>query len=358
MIRQRNLIAMIGTRFDTMGGISSVINVYKSAGLFDRWPITYIPTHCDGSKLDKIGIFFKAFWRFTGLLLTGRICLLHIHVSSRTSFWRKMLFILPAFILKIPTILHLHSGGFAHFYENECGSIAKFLVRLIFNKVSRIVVLSPTWAKWTSSMFSNPNILPIFNPVLMPTQPIFWNTRKHGTMLSLGRLGKNKGTYDLLEAIQDLSVQYPSLHAQLGGDGEVDKVMARAEELGVSNRVELLGWVRGQDKEHCLASAMVYVLPSYNEGLPMSVLEAMAAGLPVLTTPVGGIPEAVTDGVEGFLVEPGDVSAIADRLNRLLSEPGLAERMGAAARRKIETTFSAETILPQLEQLYTELGAA
>jgi glycosyltransferase involved in cell wall biosynthesis len=103
---------------------------------------------------------------------------------------------------------------------------------------------------------------------------------------------------------------------------------------------------------------MLYALPSYNEGLPMSVLEAMAAGLPVLATPVGGIPEAVSDGVEGFLVAPGDVAALAARLAQLLQDDGLAQRMGAAARRKVETTFSSQAVLPHVEKMYQELGFA
>ena len=130
----------------------------------------------------------------------------------------------------------------------------------------------------------------------------------------------------------------------------------RAEELGIADHVELLGWVRGEDKERLLATAVLYVLPSYNEGLPVSVLEAMAAGLPILTTPVGGIPEAVTDGVEGFLVEPGDVRTLADRLERLLADADLARRMGVAARHKVEAAFSANAVVPQLEAMYAAMG--
>jgi len=89
--------------------------------------------------------------------------------------------------------------------------------------------------------------------------------------------------------------------------------------------------------------------------LPMSILEAMAHGLPVVATSVGGIPEAVSDGVEGFLVPPGDVAALEDRLQRLLSNKALRRQMGEAARRKVERLFSAEVVVPQLEALYSEL---
>jgi glycosyltransferase involved in cell wall biosynthesis len=148
----------------------------------------------------------------------------------------------------------------------------------------------------------------------------------------------------------------PYLRVLLGGDGELELVRARALELGIADHVELLGWVRGEDKERLLAAAVLYVLPSYNEGLPVSVLEAMAAGLPIVSTPVGGIPEAVTDGVEGYLVEPGNVQALADRMDRLLGDQDLAMRMGESARRKVELVFSANAVVPQVEAMYLDLG--
>ena len=132
----------------------------------------------------------------------------------------------------------------------------------------------------------------------------------------------------------------------------------RASELGLADQVNLLGWVGPDDKPTYLARATVYALPSYAEGLPMSVLEAMAAGVPVVTTPVGGIPEAVTDGVEGFLVEPGDIETLRARLTQLLEDSELAVRMGEAGRRKVKSSFSSAVIMPKLENMYIELGCA
>ncbi len=349
-------IVMLGTGFNTMGGISSVVNVYRRAGLFDRFPIVYLPTHCDGGAVAKLKIMMFTLLRYWGLLLGGRVGLLHVHVSSRASFWRKCFFLLPTFALGIPSILHLHGSEFAIFYERECGPWRQRMVRYVFDKASRVVVLSAAWKAWMQGMCSNPRVEAIYNPVMVPEVVAAGEGRTAGTVLFLGRLGKRKGSYDLLDAAARVAAAHPELRLLLGGDGELDQIRERSIELGIGDRVELLGWVRGGDKDRHLASAMIYTLPSYNEGLPMSVLEAMAAGLPILSTPIGGIPEAVTDGVEGFLVEAGDVAALADRLDRLLSEPGLAPRMGAAARLKVERGFSAQAVLPQVERLYAELG--
>jgi glycosyltransferase involved in cell wall biosynthesis len=304
----------------------------------------------------KFGEFLRAFAKFMWLLLGGHIQLLHVHVSSRASFWRKSFFLFPAFLSGLPTVLHLHGSEFAIFFEKECGDLRKRIVQYVFNRVSRVVVLSSAWKIWVQGICTNPNVKAIYNPAMLTAGSTPWVQRKQGTVLFLGRLGTRKGTYDLLDAVAQLVVKHPQLKLLLGGDGELDQVRIRANELGISGNIELLGWLRGDEKDQYLQSAMIYALPSYNEGLPMSILEAMAAGLPIVSTPIGGIPEAVADGLEGFLVEPGDVAALANRLDRLLSEPGLAEGMGAAARRKVETSFSAEVILPQVEAVYRELG--
>jgi glycosyltransferase involved in cell wall biosynthesis len=349
-------IVMIGTRFDTMGGISSVVNVYREAGLFGRFPIHYIATHCDGGNVAKLKIALLAYCRFLAMLLSNQVGLLHIHVSSRASFWRKAFFYFAARLFRVPIIMHLHSGGFHIFYEQHCGPLRKKLVRSIFDHATRVIVLSQTWKTWLQTISSNRHIVAIYNPVLLPPLPASRPATQAAQLLVLGRLGKLKGSYDLLAAVAKIAPRFPALKLNLGGDGELAQVAARASELGITAQVNLLGWVRGSDKDQHLQAASIYLLPSYNEGMPMSVLEAMAAGLPVITTPVGGIPEAVSDGVEGFLVQPGDVDALADRLTQLLLDPSLMQQMGVHARHKIESTFSAEAILPHIEALYAELG--
>lgn len=353
---KKNNIVMIGTDLDTKGGIASVVKVYQAAGLFDRFGIDYLATHCDGGALAKLRIMASAYGRFLTRLARGRIGLVHIHVASRASFWRKSGFFLLAALCRVPAILHLHGAEFAQFYGEECGPIRRRLVRHIFDRATRVVVLSDAWRDWARGMSRNPRIDAIYNPVMLPATVGAWAGREAGAVLSLGRIGKRKGSYDLLAAVARIAPRVAGVRVLLGGDGELDGARARAAELGVGDRLALLGWVGGDDKEDYLARATVYTLPSYNEGLPMSVLEAMAAGLPIVSTPVGGIPEAVSDGVEGYLVAPGDVAALAARLEQLLTDAPLARRMGEAARRKVETTFSSAAVLPRVEQLYLELG--
>lgn len=348
-------IVMLGTSLNTQGGISSVLLVYKAAGLLERHAIELIATHADGSPSRKIAVFLEGLRKYFKLLLLGRIAAVHVHMSSRASFWRKSLFLFPAFLSRTPTILHLHGSEFAVFYEHECGRIAKGFVRFVFNHVSRVVVLSDVWRHWVSGMCNNSHVLAIYNPVELPSTRALFEARDEQTLLFLGRLGERKGSYDLLRAVARISADFPDLRLLMGGDGEIDKVRKEAQRLGIADRVGLLGWVKGPDKTALLNRASVYILPSYNEGLPMGVLEAMAAGLPVISTTIGGIPEAVTDGVEGYLVKPGDIDALAAALRRVLSDSNLRRQMGEAAWLKIESVFSVDRIVPQIEALYREL---
>jgi glycosyltransferase involved in cell wall biosynthesis len=340
----------------TKGGISAVINVYRAQGVFEHWPIRYISTHRDGTRLIKFAQMLTAFRQDIAALALSRISLVHVHASHGSSFWRKLILMLPALLMGKPIIFHLHGSEFQLFAEQRCGPLARSIVRFALRKSARVIALSPQWKTWLENFAPGCRVQVIRNLVVMPPVPSSRPREVH-TLLFLGRLGERKGIYALLEAIALLHPRFPNLRLLAGGDGELERVAARAKALGIAKAVEILGWVTGERKNKLLAEATIYVLPSHNEGLPMSVLEAMSWSLPVVTTPVGGIPEAVTHGVEGFLVQPGDVVNLAEAINKLLIDPGLRERMGIAARARVERQFAAEVIIPQLEALYRELGA-
>ena len=350
-------VVMLGTDFETMGGVSAVVNVYREHGLFDRWPVLYLPTHCDGGSLKKLGLAGKSLLRYMGLLLSGRVQMVHVHSASDASFWRKSVFMYLSQLAGKPVIFHLHGAEFDKFFSERCNDFSRKIVVHILENSACITVLSSQWQRWLSEVIINPNIVRVFNPVTQTTiRTESQIRRKPLSLLFLGRLGQRKGIFDLLEAVARLSPDFPQLELLCGGDGDADAVNRRAEELGIQDRVRLLGWVRGQEKQALLASAGVFVLPSYHEGLPMSILEAMAAGLPVVSTRVGGIPDAITSGKEGFLIEPGDVDALEDSLRRLLGNPELARSMGEAGLNKVAAEFDADKVIPQIEALYRKLG--
>jgi glycosyltransferase involved in cell wall biosynthesis len=129
-----------------------------------------------------------------------------------------------------------------------------------------------------------------------------------------------------------------------------------ARERGIEDRLHYVGWVHGAEKERVLQDTTIYVLPSYHEGLPVGVLEAMAAGVPVVATRVGGIPDTVQHGCEGELVTPGDVDALTEALDRLLRDTSYRENLGRAGQRRVSAQFDAEVVLERLGTIYRSLG--
>jgi glycosyltransferase involved in cell wall biosynthesis len=348
---------MIGTSPQAQGGVAAVVRALIAGGLSDLYVIDYLETHCDGGALAKVQIAAYAFFRFVYRLVTGKVAILHVHVASRASFLRKCLLILPAYAFRKPVVLHLHGAEFHLFYENECPPPVKRLVRYVFENAAGVVVLSAGWKKWIEGSFPRAKVRVIYNPA-PAVGSIEIIGRDEVALLFLGKLGDRKGTGDLVQAVAKLAPSFGNVRLLLGGDGDLAGTRKLAERLGIGQYVETLGWVASDRKRELLDQCAVFVLPSYNEGLPMGVLEAMAHGLPVVSTPVGGIPEAITDGVEGFLVQPGDIDALADRLGRLLKDPALRQAMSEAAKRKVESTFALDRIIPQWVELYAEQGIA
>ncbi|MBE2260096.1 MAG: glycosyltransferase family 4 protein [Rhodobacteraceae bacterium] len=343
-------VLMIGTAIGDRGGIGSVVAILRDSGLFDRNHVEYIATHREGTAAQKIALAVSAWCKCFARLIMGRIYCFHVHLASRASFWRKLFFVLPAYLFRIPVILHLHGAEFHLFYERECGAIRKWCIRTVFQQASAVVALSDSWVKWLRDTFIRVNAVVIYNPVTVPPESKV--VRDVGTVLFLGRLGERKGTFVLLKAVSLLSSAGIAVRLWLGGDGDIDAIRKCAADLGIAERVELLGWVSGDRKSRLLNTAGIYCLPSFNEGLPISLLEAMASGMSVVTTPVGGIPEAVSDGAEGYLVAPGDAEALAEKLRDLIRNPELAEHMGSLGRRKVIEQFAAEVIVPKVEALY------
>lgn len=349
-LHQRQRIVMLGTAFDTKGGVSSVVNVYRAAGLFEQWPIEYIATHRDGSKFSKLSQAIQAMARLLTLLVTRRVSLMHVHTASGPSFWRKSIYFALARLCGVPWILHLHGGHMIQFYENA-GSTGRWLIRTVFHQSAGIIALSEHWKHWVEGCFCTSKVQVIANPVSI-SDPTEFHLRESGSLLFLGQFGHNKGIYLLLTAIEKLAGEFPNLKLWAGGDGELEQVRVAAERLGIADRISILGWVNGEAKANLLAKASIYVLPSYAEAMPMSVLEAMAAGLPIVSTPVGGIPSAVRDGIEGRLVPPGDVEQLTDALRELLLNPELGRRMGQAARQTAVEKFSAARVIKELGAIY------
>jgi glycosyltransferase involved in cell wall biosynthesis len=347
-------IVMLGTAPDTRGGITAVLDAYRAAGLFERWPVEYVATHCEGGAGAKLLAAARGLHRFLGIVLAQRDVLVHVHCASRASFWRKCVFMAIAFAARCPVMLHLHGGGFARFYEEECGPLGRCAVRFFVARAACVLALTERWRAWLAPL--NANVVCLPNPVRLEAAPAPRGRRN--LILFLGRIEDAKGIAELLKAFAALRASVPDAELVCAGAGGIEAAARQADMLGIDDAVRFPGWLGADEKRAWLRRAGVFVLPSHAEGLPMSLLEAMAAGLPVVASAVGGIPDVVQHGVNGLLVAPGDEVDLLRALRRMLRDPRRAATLGAAARETVRARHAPEQVLARLGEIYAGLGAA
>ena len=335
------------------GGMRSVVECYKDDGFLAEQNVKLIAAYEDGNFFVRQAVCGLALLRLLVILMFCRIELVHCHAAMYGSFWRKSLFAILARMFKVPVILHLHGSEMQKFHAAQKPIIQRLIVRQL-TRATRVVVLSESWRSYIHEIAPEARTIVVPNYISLP-DPVKRAPHEKTTFAFLGVLGRRKGIYDLLAAMAKARERVPELSLLVGGNGEVENARKVAADLGVSDCVTFLGWVISAKRVEILQSADVYALPSYNEGLPMSLLEAMSYGLPVLTTPVGGIPELVTDGVEGLVVEPGNVDAIAEAIVKFANDRVWRVNAGKAGRKRVAENYAREIILPRLRSLYEEV---
>jgi glycosyltransferase involved in cell wall biosynthesis len=346
-------LVMLGAAPETRGSIASVVETYRAHGLFKRWPIHYIATHSDGGFAHEAKLLFKGLRSFAGLLARHRRVVVHAHCAPRTGLWREWLFVALAVAARCPVIVQLHGGGFERFYDAS-STPARVAIRFLLGRAACVIAPSESQRAWVRSVARAAHVVCVPNPV--PVQAIAPQSGRSNLVLFLGRLEASKGVFDLLDSVAGLRGAVPDLQVVYAGEGDRAGLARYAERLGIADAVKFTGRVGPSGKRALFESAAAFVLPSYAEGLPLGMLEAMAAGVPVIVSPVGGVPEAVVDGVSGFLVAPGDTAALSRLLRKLLLERELGARVGAAARESVRLRFSPERAIPRLEEIYADAG--
>ena len=347
-------LLMLGAAPETRGSIAAVVEAYRAHGLFRRWPIEYIATHGDGTRLQRLSLAFKGLRRFGELLARERRVGVHLHTAGRGNFWRDLPYMLATIAAGRPLLLQLHGAGFERFYD-RCDTAARALIRYVLEHAAAVVVATDSRRSWVRSICRNANAISVPNPV-EPIQAAR-APEQCNMVLFLGKLQQSKGIFDLLQAIAGLRATFPDVRLVCAGDGERIAVARHAESLGIADAVKFTGWVGPSGKRALLENAAVFALPSYDEALPMSLLEAMSAGVPAIASPVGGVQEVVVDGVTGFLVAPGDTNTLERVLGKVLADRALAERIGTAGRQSVRLRYSPERAVPRIEALYARAGA-
>lgn len=359
MAQRKMNVLMVGPTAEVKGGITSVVKVILSREMEDI-NLTHVGTYTETHFLNKYPFFLKKFGQIRKMVRKEKPDLVHIHFSSHGSFFRKSTLGAYFYSKNIPYIAHCHSSSLREFYAKLPGIFQKRMQRFLMNSEA-VVVLSNSWESYFVETLGIPRekIIVLPNPVILP-EAVPARNYSTGTLnlLFLGLIGHRKGSFVLIEALQKAvqKLGKRSIHIRMAGNGEVEKAIEMAKELGVSDLIHITNWLRGDELQQAFRDAHAFVLPSFNEGLPMAILEALGWGLPVISTPVGGIPEVIIDGHNGLLVAPGDADALCDALCRMALAGESNEVLSRNARRSAEP-YRVETYLQKLRELYFDMAA-
>ena len=343
-------VLMIGVcyKHKAQGGMQSVIQIYNK-----YWEnLRYIPLWRNSNYPTKILYVIYAFTEvFFLLLFDKRIKITHIHTAAYSSFYRSAIFVILAKLFHKKVILHIHAGDFQAFYKK---SPYKSLIIKILNECNKLIVLSNSWKNWFSDIGINETKITIINNII--DYPVINKSTKENkklTFLFLGQIEKLKGIYDLLTVIKEnKKLLENKILLRIGGSGETKQLEQFIANNDLQKIITFHGWVSGDKKIQELNNADIYILPSYYEGLPISILESLSYGLPVISTPVGGISEIVIPGKNGILVTPGNLEEIKNSLLFFINNPEKIEIYGKESK-KIASNFFPDVVISELKEFYS-----
>ena len=351
---------MLGPQLPSVGGIATVIENLRDSVLSQRCRLKLLntgkSTPANRSLLVGMVAQIRLFEKLSRAILSHKTQIVHIHTCSGFIFWRDCVHMLLARLLRCQVVWHIHGGCFREFVS-DFGPLRKFLLKHLFQLAYCVIVLSPYWKRKLEPFAPTARWCIVPNGV-----STFKTFNKSGggkaKFLFLGNMEKRKGGLDLVFATAiALGRGFNGIVSLAGAEtaiGQREEIERRIRESNCGSNFRLLDSISGQRKNRELVAADCLVLPSYVEGLPMAILEGMAYGLPIISTNVGAIPEVISDGVEGFLIEPGDVEALADRMVLLGSDVNLRQQMGRAARRRVQEHYSLEAMVERLMNIYRE----
>jgi len=321
----------------------------------ESYELGFVVTHRGSGKLRRLVVFLGALARLTLWSLAGRGRIVHIHGTVRGSMYRKAVCVLLAKALRRRVVFHIHSspGDIAFF----CGGLNRpslALLRLAFRRADVVLAVSAGSAAALEEAFGVDDVVVL--PNIVPAAPddrlLEPRSEADVTVVYLGGFANRiKGGETLLEALERPEVA--TLRTVLAGPGELPPGAAAL--VGGRTGVEWRGWLEADERDALLRTADVFVLPAISEGLPMALLEAMAYGLAIVATEVGGVPDVVEDGVHALLFPPRDPEALADALGRVCQDAALRAGLGAAARERSEA-FGPVVVAKQLDSIYRSLA--
>lgn len=342
-------ILMVGPSLSIKGGMSTVISNILNSKLKYKYNLLFLSS-------IECGNIFKKFISECLSLINYRkkiewADIVHIHMASRRSTFRKMKYINIAYSNNKKIILHIHGGGFKDFYS-KCSKRQKASIIEMFKKCDRIVVLTEDWKNYFNKLANPSKITIIYNGVKKNNEK---RQEFNHNFCFIGRLVKEKGVYELVEAFSIVRQKYPDIKLLIAGDGpELNNIKSLIAELSLNNSIKLLGWLQKNDLENIYRECTFFVLPSYFEAFPMSVIEAMSYGCVVIASNVGGISTIIDGERNGVLIKPKNSSVLSNVMISILDNIKKQKIISRVSAEDAINKFSIEESIDKIDKLYQE----
>jgi glycosyltransferase involved in cell wall biosynthesis len=345
----------VSTSMETRGGAATYVRTMQRTPLWDLWNIRHVATHRNGSVASRVAAFISGTGSFVRELIVRRPSLVHLHTASYGSFARKSILAWISRSAGIPVVIHVHGGGFIEFYSRS-PRLLQHYIRVTLEGADAVIALGEKWAGALRQIAPGARITVVSNAVEPRTPVDQPGPGEPVHVLFLGDIEDHKGAFLLLDAWSQLADgSFPGgADLVMAGGGAVTRARNRAEELGIADQVHVTGWVAPAQVEPLLSGSHVLVLPSTLEGQPMAVLEAMAHGLCVVATEVGGVPDLVDDC--GLLLPVGDLASLTDALRQVISDTERRAKLGSLGFRRVQERFDVNLTWRALDSLYKELA--
>lgn len=348
-------VLMVGNYYKNHhpGGISAVLQ-YWSEYIEN---MQHYSTYKLSNMLVRIWLFAFGYMRIVlRLMLDRKVQILHLHCAADASFWRKAQLVRLGKFFKRKVILHIHSSRFKDYYAEATRKKKKWILKTLCG-ADVVIVLSNSWKEWFVGIgVPSDKLIVLHNitsyPTLVSSAKVD-DGKIH--LLFMGEIGPRKGVFDVVRSIANHKTDLSrKIVFRIGGNRNEDVLKKMIADANLQDIVNFEGWVGGLKKIELLNWANLFILPSFNEGLPISVLEAMSYRLPIITSAVGGIPEVVSNGENGTIVTPGNDEEIYAAIKKYVDSPQLLCSEGASSYRKAEA-YLPEYVIKHLKSIYEVL---
>jgi glycosyltransferase involved in cell wall biosynthesis len=356
----KETVMLLGPSLAAVSGVSTHLNQVFSSALSEQFNLLHFQVGSEGRDESAIGKLWRFVWspvQFFLRLVKHKPQIVHINTSMHfKSFWRDMVYFLIAYTMRAKIVYQVHGGQLPHDFLRHSKVLSRLLESVLL--CADVVILLAQEELRSYREFAPTARLELVANAVEIGADASWKENaatqiRPLRLIYMGRLDACKGIFELVEGFEIAMRQINDVVLTIAGSGpDENRLRARVDQLGLAAHVHFIGVVTGEEKKRAWEEADLFIFPTYAEGLPYALLEAMAARTPPLVSAVGAITDVIEDGEHGFFIALKNPRALAEKIVRLNGERDLICRMGEACRQRIVSHYSIERMAQDFSRVY------